>query len=136
MEIPKVREGDGSHLSDWLKFFAARSEEEFMSVSEKSPVIAEAWGVIKTLSADEKARLIAESMEKARMDYEDNWDGAYRDGEQKGRLEGRLEGEQKGRLEGRLEIARNALRKKLPVETISELTGLTASEIERIAGEL
>ncbi len=119
LEIPKVREDDTAHLSDWLKFFAARTEEEFMSVSDKSPAIAQAWGVIKTLSADEEARLIAESRDKARMDFEDRYNGAFRDGIE----------------EGKIETARNALREKIPVEMIARLTGLSIAEIKRLAGE-
>ena len=116
LELPKVREEDRTHLSDWLKFFAAKTEEEFMSVSEKSPAIAQAWGVIKTLSADEEARLIAESREKARRDFEDRLDGAYR--------------------ESKLEVARIALRKKMPTETIADLTGLSVPEIELLSSEI
>ena len=127
LEIPKVREEDRTPVSDWLKFFAAKTEEEFMSVSEKSPAIAQAWGVIKTLSEDEEARLIAESREKARRDFEDRFDGAYRDGMQ--------EGEQRGKLEEKIATVHNGLRKKIPLETISALTGLSIPEIERIASE-
>ncbi len=90
-----------------------------MSVSEKSPAIAQAWGIIKTLSADEEARLLAESREKGRRDDVDRYNGAYQEGEQKGKLE----------------VARNALRKKIPAETIADLTGLSISEIERLAAE-
>ncbi len=124
LEIPKVREGDRTKLSDWLKFFAAKTEEEFMTVAQKNPSIAEAWGIVKTLSADEESRLLAESREKARMDFEDRFDGAYR------------EGEQKGERKGRLETARNALRKNIPIETIAELTGISLSEIRQLADEL
>ncbi len=102
-----------------------------MTVSEKSPAIAQAWGVIKTLSADEEARLLAESREKARMDFEDRMSGAYRDGVQKGVEEGR----QEGKLEGKIETARNALREKIPVSVIAKLTGLSIDEIERLASE-
>ncbi len=99
-----------------------------MSVSEKSPAIAQAWGVLKTLSEDEEARLIAESREKARRDFEDRFDGAYRDGMQ--------EGEQIGEKKKELEFVQNAIRMKLSIADISALTGLAVPEIERIAGEL
>ena len=147
LEIPKVREDDMTHLSDWLKFFAARTEEEFMTVSEKNPAIAQAWGVIKTLSADEEARLLAESREKARRDFEDRYDGAYQDGIregvlkgkregiQEGKREGIQEGKQEGVREGKIAIAQNALREKIPVDVIARLTGLSLAEIERLAGE-
>ncbi|MDR1398002.1 MAG: hypothetical protein LBJ14_09780, partial [Desulfarculales bacterium] len=111
---------------------------------------------IKVLSGDERARALAEAREKARMDFEDNYNGAYKEGEQKGRLEGILEGEQKGRLEGeqkgrlegkmegimegkmeeRQEVAANALRENIPVETVARLTGLPLAEVKQIAARL
>ncbi|MDR1398018.1 MAG: hypothetical protein LBJ14_09860, partial [Desulfarculales bacterium] len=125
--------------------------------AQTNPAIAEAWGVIKVLSGDERARALAEAREKARMDFEDNYNGAYKEGEQKGRLEGiqegerkgrlegerkgrlegeqkgRLEGEQKGRLEGIQKVALNALRENMPPETVARLTGLTLAEVKQIA---
>jgi predicted transposase/invertase (TIGR01784 family) len=124
LEIPKVRENDGSQLSNWLRFFAATTEEDFMALSQTSPAIAEAWGVIKHLSADESARMIAESREKARMDME-----AYRE---TGRREGLREGEQKGKLE----VARNLLQEKLPVELVVKSTGLSLEKVKQLASSL
>jgi predicted transposase/invertase (TIGR01784 family) len=124
LEIPKVRENDGSRLSNWMRFFAAKTEEDFMALSQTSPAIAEAWGVIKHLSADESARMIAESREKGRMDME-----AYRE---TGRREGLREGEQKGKLE----VARNLLRKKLSADDISDATGLSIEEVKKLTASL
>jgi predicted transposase/invertase (TIGR01784 family) len=60
-----------------------------------------------------------------------NWDEAlavrFEDGEEKGREE--------GREKGREEIAKNAVAKGLPLETISEITGLSIEDIEKLAGE-
>jgi predicted transposase/invertase (TIGR01784 family) len=128
LEIPKVREANQSCLSDWIRFFAAREEEEFTMLAQRSPAIAEAWGVLKVLSADEEARLLAESREKARMDFEDRMDGALR----KGRLEGRME----GRLEGRLEVARKLLRKKMSFDDIVDATDLSLEEVKQLASSL
>jgi predicted transposase/invertase (TIGR01784 family) len=128
LEIPKVRKADGSQLSNWLRFFAATTEEDFMAVAQTSPAIAEAWGVIRHLSADESARMIAESREKGRMDME-----AYRE---TGRREGLLEGEQKGLHEGKQEVARNLLRKKLSAADIAEATGLSVEEVGQLASSL
>jgi predicted transposase/invertase (TIGR01784 family) len=128
LEIPKVRENDGSRLSNWLRFFAATTEEDFMAVSQTNPAIAEAWGVIKHLSADESARMIAESREKGRMDME-----AYRE---TGRREGLREGEQKGLREGerkgKLEVARLLLQENLPVELVVKSTGLSLEEVKNL----
>jgi predicted transposase YdaD len=147
-----------------MRFFRAGEKEEFMAAAQTNPAIAEAWGVIKVLSGDERARALAEAREKARMDFEDNYNGAYKEGEQKGRLEGILEGEQKGRLEGILEgeqkgrlegkmegiqegeqkgrlegiqeVAANALRENIPAETVARLTGLPLAEVKQIAALL
>jgi predicted transposase/invertase (TIGR01784 family) len=88
LEIPKVRDDDESRLSNWMRFFAANTEEDFMAIAQTSPAIAEAWGVIKHLSADESARMIAESRENGRLDME-----AYKE---TGRREGLQEGLQDG----------------------------------------
>ncbi|MDR1397497.1 MAG: PD-(D/E)XK nuclease family transposase, partial [Desulfarculales bacterium] len=164
LEIPKASTPDGSPLGEWMSFFRAGEKEEFMAAAQTNPAIAEAWGVIKVLSGDERARLIAEAREKARMDFDDNYNGAYQEGErkgrqegeqkgrlegiqegeQKGRLEGIQEGEQKGRLEGKLEgklegiqeVAANALRENMPAETVARLTGLPLAEVKQIAAQL
>jgi predicted transposase/invertase (TIGR01784 family) len=128
LEIPKVRAGDESQLSNWMRFFAAKTEEDFMALSQTSPAIAEAWGVIKHLSADESARMIAESREKARRDME-----AY---QETGRREGLQEGLREGQQKKTLEVARNALRENLPVETVVKLTGLSLDEVKRLAADL
>jgi predicted transposase/invertase (TIGR01784 family) len=116
LEIPKVSEGDGSQLSNWVRFFAATTEEDFMALAQTSPAIAEAWGVIKHLSADESTRMIAESREKARMDME-----AYRE---------------TGRREGLREVARNLLQEKLPVELVVKSTGLSIEEVNLLASDI
>ena len=45
------------------------------------------------------------------------------------------EAEQKGQERKQQEIAANLLRKNIPLETISEATGLTISELEGFANE-
>ncbi|MDR2825761.1 MAG: Rpn family recombination-promoting nuclease/putative transposase, partial [Deltaproteobacteria bacterium] len=137
LEIPKVRETDQSNLGNWMRFFAAKDKEDFEMLSQTSPAIAEAWGVIKHLSADESARMIAESREKARMDIESWVDGARQEGRQEGLQEGLhkglQEGLQEGRQEGKIEVAQKLLRKKLSFEDIVDATGLPLEEIKQLA---
>jgi predicted transposase/invertase (TIGR01784 family) len=128
LELTKLHKADGTCLGDWLRFFRAKTEEEFMSVTETNPAIKEAWGVIKVLSGDERARALTEAREKARMDLE-SWLGDAR-------YEGRQEGRQEGLLEGKTEVARNLLRRKTPVDVITEATGLTLEEVKRLATDL
>ena len=95
--------------------------------AQTNPAIAEAWGVIKYLSADEEARRLAEYEEMARRDEADRQKGAYSQGLQ--------EGEVKGRQEEKLLIARNLLRQKMPYEGIAPATGLSLDEIKRLAAD-
>jgi predicted transposase/invertase (TIGR01784 family) len=132
LEIPKVREGDESLLSNWMRFFAAKTEEDFMTIAQTSPAIAEAWGVVKRLSADESARMTAESREKARKDME-----AYKEtGRREGLQEGLQEGLRKGRREEKIEVARNLLREKMSVELVAKGTGLPLEEVKALAAGL
>ena len=65
-------------------------------------------------------------------------------GREEGREEGLKEGHKKGHAEGREEgakqksfdIAQRMLEKGIDIETISELTGLTAEEVSRLKEEL
>ena len=120
LELPKIKEADGTPLGDWMRFFQARTEEDFMRVAETNPAIKEAYGVIKVLSGDERARAIAELREKARMDYES----------------GLSDARQEGLREGKQAVARNALRKGMPYADIADLTGLSLEAIKLLAAEL
>ena len=65
-------------------------------------------------------------------------------GREEGREEGLKEGHKKGHAEGRAEgakqksfdIAQRMLEKGIDIETISELTGLTAEDVSRLKEEL
>ena len=85
--------------------------------AQTSPAIAEAWGVIKYLSADEETRRLAEYEEMARRDEADRQQGAY----------------SAGRQEEKLAVARNALLKKMSHAAIAELTGLPLDEVKKLA---
>jgi predicted transposase/invertase (TIGR01784 family) len=127
-----------------MRFFNARTEEEFMNVSQTNPVIEQAWDVSKILSGDERARALAEAREKARMDLDSWLDDARYEGRQEGRQEGLQEGEQKGRQEGeqkgrqeeKFEVAKNLLRMKMPVDDIVKATGLPLDEVKQLAANL
>ena len=117
LELPKIHDADGTHLGNWLRFFRATTEEDFMTVAQTNPAINEAWGVIKVLSGDERARALAEAREKARMDFDSLLgDARY-----------------EGRREEKNEIARNLLKEKTPMDVIAKVTGLPFEEVKRLA---
>lgn len=43
LEIPKVQKDENSPVSTWLRFFTAKTEDEFMSLAQTSPAMEEAW---------------------------------------------------------------------------------------------
>ena len=122
LEIPKVQADATSPVSTWLRFFAAKTEDEFMQLAQTSPAMEEAWGVIKELSADERERLLAEDREKSRRDK-----AAYYE---TGLVEGRAE----GRMEERKNLVANMLAQGVSPEQISSFTGLTLGNVKALAG--
>jgi predicted transposase/invertase (TIGR01784 family) len=79
--------------------------------------------------------LLQEQYQRDLMAYRDNVnvvETARREGEAKGKAEGLAEGTAKGKAEKAAEVARNMKAEGLAVALISKLTGLPASEIERL----
>ena len=123
LEIPKVQKDETSPVSTWLRFFGAKTEDEFMSLAQTSPAMEEAWGVIKELSADERERLLAEDREKTRRD-----NAAYYE-------TGLVEGREAGRMEGYASIITHMLAQGLSPEQISSFTGVTLSEVNALTAK-
>jgi predicted transposase/invertase (TIGR01784 family) len=73
------------------------------------------------LNQDPMARMLFEAREKERRDNMARERGAR----QEGRQEGRKEGERRKAIE----IARNLMGRKMPMDDIMGITGLTAEEI-------
>jgi predicted transposase/invertase (TIGR01784 family) len=129
LELPKMHEIDGTPLGNWMRFFKARTEEDFMNISQTSPAIKEACGMVRYLSGDERTRALAEAREKARMDLQ-----AYlHDDRYEGRQEGLQEGRQEGLQEGIFAVAKNLLRKKMTHDDIADATGLSIEEVKKLA---
>ena len=123
LEIPKLEQDKSNpQLADWLRFLNMKQKEDFDMLAEKSEPMKKAVGILARLSADEKARMIAEAREKELWDQMDREQGA--------REEGRQEGREEGKKEEKLEIARGLLGMNMPIADIAKVTGLALSEIE------
>jgi predicted transposase/invertase (TIGR01784 family) len=134
LELPKLpKEGDGTKLYWWGKFFRASKEEEFEMLAKQDVGIRGAVGKLKVLSQDEALRMLAESRQMAQWDEASRLHGALEEGLVKGRKEGRKEGMVTGRKEGREEetriVARNLLGLGQSVEVIAQATGLSREAI-------
>jgi len=124
LEVQKAQNAEDSPLANWLRFFAAETAEEYEMTAQTRPAIAEAWGVIKHLSADEEARRLADYEEMARRDEVDRQKGAYN------------KGHEEGWGEGVHSVAKNLLRKNMSHEDIADATGLSLEEVKKLAADL
>ena len=81
------------------------------------------------VSAEEKAWAYHLSMDRAEADY---WNGLEL-AEEKGRNKGLEDGRKQGERNKALSDARNALALGIPLTQISQITGLSLAEVEKLA---
>jgi predicted transposase/invertase (TIGR01784 family) len=116
LDLTKIPADDNSELAKWLKFIRAESEEEFEMASMGNAAINEAYAKLQVLSRDEAARMRAESRLKAQRDEWSRMDGAKREGIQLGQAQ----------------FIRNMINNGADIKTISTMSGVSESEIERL----
>ena len=90
--------------------------------------LEEAVKQLRLLNADEEVQQLADAEDWARYDY----NSAMSEMKEKGLAAGLAEGRAKGRVEERNELVKKMLEKKVDINLISELTGLTKEEIEKL----
>jgi predicted transposase/invertase (TIGR01784 family) len=129
LESPKLpAEAETSNLWYWLKLIKSDNDKEALNmIANHDPSLKKAVGILKKLSADERARMIAEKEEDNRRLREASLRGAREEGHEAGLAE--------GEAIRQVKIARNFLSMGLPLEQISEGTGLTVEEINRLRDE-
>jgi len=132
IDLTKLPKEIMSPVSKWGALLKAKTREELLVLMEMDQELNEAGKKLKELSADEKARYLAESRFRSQFAYE--LEIAAR--EEKGRNEGRNEGLVEGLNKGKIEIAKNLLALDLTLETISAATNLTIPELEQIKTDL
>jgi predicted transposase/invertase (TIGR01784 family) len=92
---------------------------------------------LRTLSADQKTRELAERREKAIKDEAMFLNEARKKGLEEGLEKGRKEGRQEGLEAGKMETALNLLRANLlSPDQIAEVTGLEIAEVEELERSL
>jgi len=147
LELPKATGPVLTGLDEWMVFFVAKTEGDFMRVVSNNPAIADAWSIIQNLSNDPAQRAIAESREKARRDQLSRESDAHFMGEEKGLVKGieigrekgieigREEGVEIGREKERYDFARKLLLEKMPYDKIASLTGLTLTQVNALVSD-
>ena len=79
-----------------------------------------AGNLLMSISQNERERAIYRSRRKFQTDMQSNLATA----------------EDNGRAAEKIEIARSALKKKLSIEDVAEITGLSREDVEQLAGSL
>ena len=118
IEIPKAieeyKENKQDETLQWMMFLENPEDREVIKIMEENEDIKEAKEELDKISQDEMLRREALNAKIARMDYNQHMYEAKRD----------------GRKEEKLEVAKKMIEKKIPIETITEITGLTEEEIK------
>ena len=129
IELPKIegKEKESGRLLDWLYFLENPRSRRVTEKMEESKEIKEAVEKLDSLSEDERMQRIADLREKAILDEK----AIYAKGVDDGIKEGIKVAEEKLKKE-RLEIVKKLKNKGLNIKEISEITGLTETEIEKI----
>ena len=117
----------------WLEFFINPYGEEVQNMARTRAELEETVKQLRLLNADEEVQQLADAEDWARYDYNSVMaevkEKGLAAGKAEGRAEGLAEGHAKGRAEERNELVKKMLEKKMDINLISELTGLTKEEI-------
>jgi len=135
IQLPKFRKSNpdmNNKLNQWLAIIDDEDRGKIEMAKEKNEVIKQAEVEIRYFTESEKARYLEdmrdlwESDRVSELNYEKEI--AQKEGMEKGIKEGRKE----GRKEEKIEIAKKLLLKKISIEDIEEITGLTEKEIKKL----
>ena len=141
LELKKLpRADDGTNLWDWLRFIKTNNEEEMEMLAHENPEIEKAYDALQDLSNDEAIRHEAQQREMYLQNEmainEERYEQGMKEGKEQGMKEGKeqgiKEGKEQGMKEGKIEIAKNLLSIHLPLEQISNATGLPIDEIKKL----
>ena len=130
-KLPKA--DDGTNLWDWLRFIKkTNNQEEMEMLAHENPEIEKAYDALQDLSNDEAIRHEAQQREMYLQNEMAINEERYEQGIKEGIEKGIKEGKEQGIKEGKIEIAKNLLSIHLPLEQISNATGLSIDEIKEL----
>ena len=128
MKYSEKNENNDKEKNLWLKFI---ENPEVVKMSENAE-IQKAQRELEKISNDEHERYLAELREKYIMDQKATEDAGYDKGKKVGLAEGRRAGLADGKRAGTKMVAKKLLEQGIDIEIISNATGLTKEEIERL----
>ena len=136
LELGKVKEeyrkNKENKKAQWLLFLDNPELKEVEEIMESNKEVKEAVIKVREMSEDEKLQRLADLREKAIMDEKAIYQAGLNNGKEEGRVEGEKLGREKGRVETMKEVAKKLLKQNMKIENVSEITGLTIEEIEKL----
>ncbi|MCB7069293.1 Rpn family recombination-promoting nuclease/putative transposase [Caldibacillus sp. 210928-DFI.2.22] len=131
IEMPKFVRQDKENLihpndrmAKWIRFLTNEDDARWEEMANQDPIIENAVDMLRTVSMDREARMLAEAREKALKDINSI------------RGEGIREGIEKGIKEGKREIAKKMLMEGADINFIVKMTELTESEVLELKDEM
>lgn len=134
LELPKFKKS-GSELKTivekWIYFFKEAeglSEEEAAAIIGTDEIMERAYDELSRFSWSDEELLTYDQAEKYYSSYVASMEQKYEDGV----IKGVKEGKEIGVKEGKIEVARNMLKSGLSLEMITQITGLSLSEVKSL----
>ncbi|WP_254229368.1 Rpn family recombination-promoting nuclease/putative transposase [Wolbachia pipientis] len=147
-KFPKTKEDQLSSIVEkWVYFFRyadETSEEELERIIGSDLIIKRAyeelnrfnWSEKEFIAYEQEVKRIRDEQAVLAQKLDDATEKGIQIGQERGRQEGREEGiligEEKGKVEGKIGVAKNLLKAGIPIDVISQTTGLSHSEISQL----
>jgi len=119
-----------SFFECWIYNLANMKQMKEITFKDRSAIFGRLEEIASRANLSKEERAQYEYEWKVYNDYFNTLDYAEKKGREEGLKEGIAEGLEKGRKEEKLENAFRMKKKGIPLETISEITGLSSEEIE------
>jgi len=135
LELPKLPEEWKTSSDDrllWAKFISSERKEDFEMLATKNTYLESAYQQLQIISQDKEKRLEYEARQKAILDYNQSMLEAEQRGKEAGREEGEKIGRKTGEHDRNIQIAKNLLSLNVPINIITQGTGLTIEQIEAL----
>ena len=135
IELPKFLRSEinlDRKLDQWLAFIDYSRKELVKMAMEKNDKVEEAAAEYEYLTGDEAIQRLAFLRRKWELDYNSGMQYAQEKGLAEGRERGMKEGMKEGKKKKQLEIAKKMKKRKMLIEDIVDLTGLSRDEVEKI----
>ena len=119
-------------MAKWIRFLTNEDDARWEEMANQDPIIENAVDMLRTVSMDREARMLAEAREKALKDINSIRGEGIEEGIKKGIEKGRKEGIK----EGKREIAKKMLMEGADINFIVKMTELTESEVLELKDEM